>query len=168
MTNGTRRGWGVSVTPRPLFTPGKETRYPLYRRLGGPQGRSGQVRKISTPTGIRSPDRPARSQSLYRLSNRGPQRIREECIKMYFEAVALEVWYWSYQAYDRENWRAFMVVVMKILVSYIVENFLTSLGTISFWGHECSSFWWKISLWVKQMTEFGRTAFGKRFNKCLQ
>ena len=29
---------------------------PLYRRLGGPQGRSGQVRKISHPTGIRSPD----------------------------------------------------------------------------------------------------------------
>ena len=46
--------------------PGK-TRYPLYRRLGGLQGRSGQVRKISDPTGIRSPDRPDRSQSLYRL-----------------------------------------------------------------------------------------------------
>ena len=30
----------------------------------GPKGRSGQVRKISPPTGIRSPDRPARSQSL--------------------------------------------------------------------------------------------------------
>jgi hypothetical protein len=54
------------VTPRPLFTSGN-TRYPLYRRLGGLQGRSGQVRKISPSTGIRSPDRPARSQSLYRL-----------------------------------------------------------------------------------------------------
>ena len=31
--------------------PGK-TRYPLYRRLGRPQGRSGRVRKISPPTGI--------------------------------------------------------------------------------------------------------------------
>jgi hypothetical protein len=31
------------------FTAGKETRYPLYRRLGGPQGRSGRVRKISPP-----------------------------------------------------------------------------------------------------------------------
>ena len=28
--------------------PGK-TRYPLYRRLGGPQGRSGRVWKISPP-----------------------------------------------------------------------------------------------------------------------
>jgi hypothetical protein len=31
--------------------PGK-TRYPLYRRLGGPQGQSGQVREISPPLGF--------------------------------------------------------------------------------------------------------------------
>ena len=60
----TRRGGVVSIIPRPFFTPGK-TRYPLYRRLGGPQGRPGQVRKISPPTGIRSPNRPSRRQSLY-------------------------------------------------------------------------------------------------------
>jgi hypothetical protein len=48
------------------LTPGK-TRYPLYRRLGGPQGRSGRVRKIwPPPTGIRS----RTVQSLYRLSYR--------------------------------------------------------------------------------------------------
>jgi len=29
-----------------------KTRYPLYRRLGGPQGRSGWVRKISPPPGF--------------------------------------------------------------------------------------------------------------------
>ena len=46
--------------------PGK-TRYPLYRRLVGPQSRSGQVRKISSPTGIRFPDRPTRSESLITL-----------------------------------------------------------------------------------------------------
>jgi hypothetical protein len=51
MTNGTRRGWGVSVTPRSLFTPGK-TRYPLHRWLGGPQSWSGRVRKISPPSGF--------------------------------------------------------------------------------------------------------------------
>jgi hypothetical protein len=48
------------------------TRYPVYRRLGGPQGRSGRVRKISPPTGVRSPDRPARSESLYRLAIPAP------------------------------------------------------------------------------------------------
>jgi len=43
---------GEWSTPRPgRFTPGK-TRYPLYRRLGGPQGRSGQVRKISLSPGF--------------------------------------------------------------------------------------------------------------------
>ena len=49
--HGTIRGWWVSVKPRPLFTP-RKTRYRLHRRLGGPQGRSGQVRKISTPPGF--------------------------------------------------------------------------------------------------------------------
>ena len=63
-------GWS---TPRPgRFTPGKESRYPLYRRLGGPQDQSGRFRKISPSTGIRSPDRPTRSESLYRLSYPGP------------------------------------------------------------------------------------------------
>jgi len=51
----------------PAALPPGNTRYPLYRRLGGSQVRSGQVRKISPPTGIRSPNRPARSESLYRL-----------------------------------------------------------------------------------------------------
>ena len=55
----------INATLRP-FILGK-FRYPLYRRLGGPKGRSGRVRKISPPTGIRSPDCPARSESLYRL-----------------------------------------------------------------------------------------------------
>jgi len=41
-------GWVVNATSRPLY-PGKQTRYPLYRRLGRPQGRSGQVGKISPP-----------------------------------------------------------------------------------------------------------------------
>jgi len=65
--HGTRRGEGSASRPGRSLHP-RKTRYPLYRRLGGPQGRSGQVRKISPSTGIRSPDRPARSQSLYRLS----------------------------------------------------------------------------------------------------
>ena len=30
----------------------EETRYPLYKRLGGPQGRSRRVRKIFLPPGI--------------------------------------------------------------------------------------------------------------------
>ena len=77
MTTALEWGWGVSVTLRPLFTPGK-TQYPLYRRVGGPQGRSGQLRKISPPTGVRSPDRPTRSQSLYLLSYPGPSSVQRD------------------------------------------------------------------------------------------
>jgi hypothetical protein len=33
--------WAVSFTPRPLYPQGKSPSYPLDRRLGGPQNRSG-------------------------------------------------------------------------------------------------------------------------------
>ena len=36
----------------PAALPPKKARYPLYRRLGGPQGRSGRVRKISPQPGF--------------------------------------------------------------------------------------------------------------------
>ena len=65
--------WGGWLPPRPChFNLGKSL-YPLYRRLGGPQGRSGKMRKISPPTGMRSPDRPARNELLYRLIYPGSQ-----------------------------------------------------------------------------------------------
>ena len=84
MTTALERGeWSASRPGRSLL-PGK-TRYPLYRRLGGPQGRSGQVRKISPPTGIRSPDRPARRQSLYRL--RYPSHTQKLCLPVYYGLI---------------------------------------------------------------------------------
>ena len=49
--HGTRRGEGSASRPGRSLPPGK-TRYPLYMRLGGPQSRSGQVWKISTPPGF--------------------------------------------------------------------------------------------------------------------
>jgi len=44
-------GEGSASCPRCSLPLGK-TWYPLYRRLGGPQDRSGQVRKISPPLGF--------------------------------------------------------------------------------------------------------------------
>ena len=49
----------------PAALPPGMTWYPLYKRLGGPQGRSGGMREISPPTGVRSPDRPAPIASRY-------------------------------------------------------------------------------------------------------
>jgi hypothetical protein len=51
LTSALEEGEGSASRPVRFLPPGK-TRYPLYRRLGGPQGRSGQVRKISPAPGF--------------------------------------------------------------------------------------------------------------------
>jgi hypothetical protein len=57
----------------PAALPPEETGTPLYRRLGGPQGRSGRLQETTPPPpGIRSPDRPTRRESLYRLRYPSP------------------------------------------------------------------------------------------------
>ena len=62
-------GWVVNTTPRPL--------YPRERDpgIGGWVGPRAGLDECGIapppPTGIRSPDRPARSESLYRLRNPG-------------------------------------------------------------------------------------------------
>jgi len=57
----------VSVTLWPLFTPGKEE-VPVVQEAGWTPGSIWTGGENLAPTGIRSPDRPAHSQSLYRLS----------------------------------------------------------------------------------------------------
>jgi len=47
LTSALEGGEGSASRRGRTLPPGK-TRYPLYRRLGGPQDRSGQVQKIST------------------------------------------------------------------------------------------------------------------------
>ena len=59
-------GWS---TPCPWrFTPGKYTRYPLHRRLGGPQAWSARVQKILAPPGFdpRTVEPVARPTTIYR------------------------------------------------------------------------------------------------------
>ena len=52
MTAALEGGEWSAACPGRTLPPGK-TRYPLYRRLGGPQGRSGRAENL-VPTGIRS------------------------------------------------------------------------------------------------------------------
>ena len=69
--------WSAARPGRTL--PPEKTRYPLYRRLGGPQCRSGPVRKISPPPGFDLRTVQSVAQSLYRLS----YRVRYILIYMY-------------------------------------------------------------------------------------
>ena len=109
--HGTRRGWGVSVTLRPLLTPGKDA-VPIVQEAGWAPGpvwtgaenlaplgfdpRTVQPVAIrytdyaTWPTIIRSPDRPAHSQLLYRLSYCGPHSTLMTLLSLHITAVYLE------------------------------------------------------------------------------
>jgi hypothetical protein len=65
--HGTRRGWGVSVTSRLPFTPGKDP-VPIIQEAGWAPEPVWTGAENLALTGIQSPDGPAHSQSLYRLS----------------------------------------------------------------------------------------------------
>jgi hypothetical protein len=62
----TRRGWVISTTP-PLLNPGKDM-VPIVKEAGWAPGPVWTCAKNFAPTGIQSPDRPARSQLLHQLS----------------------------------------------------------------------------------------------------
>ena len=59
------------------FTPGKEPA-PIVQEAGWAPGLVWIGAENLAPTGIRSLDLPAHSESLYRLSYRGPQRTEVE------------------------------------------------------------------------------------------
>jgi hypothetical protein len=62
-------GWSTPPTSR--LPPGKETWYPLYRRVDGPEGRSGWVRKISPLPGF------------------GTEKIREQVIENRYNIIII-------------------------------------------------------------------------------
>ena len=70
-------GWVVNATPRPLVTPWKDPKH-LVQEAGWAPGPVWTGVENLAPTGNRFPDRPARSQSLYRLSYHGP--LRDKCV----------------------------------------------------------------------------------------
>ena len=81
------------ATPRPLYP-----RYPLYRRLGGPQGRCGRVRKFSVPhrdsiPGPSSPWRVAIQTALKILLLRILARLgMKDVFKLFFVDISIDFW----------------------------------------------------------------------------
>ena len=70
--------WSASCPGRTL-PPGK-TRYPFYRRLGGPQGWSRRAENL-VPTGIRSRTVQPVAQSLYQLSYPAHTSSCRKCVR---------------------------------------------------------------------------------------
>jgi hypothetical protein len=79
MTNGARRGRGVSVTPQPLFTLGIDP-VPILQEAGWAPGPVWTGAENLVSTGIRSPDRPARNAVAIATALPDPQSIfNTEC-----------------------------------------------------------------------------------------
>jgi hypothetical protein len=74
---GTRWKWMASFTFLPFYRRRRRSRYPLNRRLGGPQSRFEALKKTKILHCRESnPRHPARSPLLYRLSYPNSQQIR--------------------------------------------------------------------------------------------
>jgi len=67
-------GWVVNDTPRPICP--RETPVPIAKEAGWVPGSFGTGAENLDPTRIRSPDSPARSESLYRLRYHGSHTFR--------------------------------------------------------------------------------------------
>jgi len=84
---------GQRLAPADL-APGK-IRYPLYRRLDGPQGRSDwKGAENLALTEIRSPDHPTRSESLYWLRYPGHLKVsipHKKTVKTYKITVMYQI-----------------------------------------------------------------------------
>jgi hypothetical protein len=138
--------WVVSFTPRPLYLRGRSPRYPLDKRLGGPQSRSG-----------RRGD-PARGQSVYWLCYPGSHNtLQYEIIlhfvhRLYFCVLIFLMLYRLYRinrlVLAMETWSAFCatfrhtslrVKVLRCHSGIVWHNYLIS-GEFTLDEEECASF----------------------------
>jgi len=78
---GTRRGWEVSVTPRPLLTPGKDP-VPIVQGAGWAPEPVWTGAENLANIGIRFPDRPARSSVAIPTELPGPLFFNPEVTKL--------------------------------------------------------------------------------------
>ena len=79
MTTALEGGMRSAARPGRTLPPGK-TRYPLYRRLGGPQGRSVGAENLAPPGFDPRTVQPV-DQSLYRLSYRNGIKYPQNLIR---------------------------------------------------------------------------------------
>jgi hypothetical protein len=112
--------WSAS-RPGSVLPPGKDLRYPLYRRLGGPQSRSWRrcYRKNSFGNAgdrTRSPGRPVCSQTLYWLSYPG------------FRIISITISFILLKLRSRMYLKCFATIWTCITSGYFILGFLYILS----------------------------------------
>ena len=94
---------------------------PFIRKAGRAPGLSGRARERSPSTGIGSPARPARSQSLYRLSCLGPHSI----------LILLLTYLLTYSMVQSPSWEAnWFAASQEIPSIYGTRRFITALTSV--------------------------------------
>jgi len=127
--HGTRSGWGVRVTPRPLFTPGKNP-VPTVQEGGWAPGPVWICAENFTPIGIGSLDRPARSELLYRLSLPGPRVYTVVSTK--FELAYLSLYFCSQTVqYKVKCYLLCRKICETLFIVVVGRRTLPSLGFIN-------------------------------------
>jgi len=128
---GTRRGEWSAARPGPALPPVK-TRYPFYRRLGGPQGRSGRAENL-VPTGIQSrtvqPVRSLQIQSYFwkPLSNCFVKQLIAFYAPQYLPSVCSELFFPFPFLYVRVQWAGWEGRGRLQLEDYIGSRFTEQL-----------------------------------------
>jgi hypothetical protein len=113
----------VSFTPRPIYLQGKRPWYPLNRRLGGPQsrsGRGGEEKNYQPLPGLGLPiiqcyvksrlmrwvghvARMSEMRSAYIPPGR-PRRRRKDNIRMDVMEIRRGILYWVHLTQDKDQW----------------------------------------------------------------
>ena len=119
MTTALERGEGLA-SRHARFTPGKDP-VPIVQEAGWAPGRSGQVRKMSPQPGFDSPDRPARSQSLYRTELPGPHlREHSSYIFSFFSNYYRSAWYYQiFFIYQLMHKRIAIKIILKFTLKQL-------------------------------------------------
>jgi len=118
---GTRRGWVVRVTHRPLFTPGEDP-VPILQEGGwapGPVWTGGKSR----PHRNSIPNRPARSQSLYRLSY--PTHTYTYNINIYIYILCVHTHAHTHTHIWRQTFRPMCSVMWRSVIRFVVSDVST-------------------------------------------
>jgi hypothetical protein len=125
---------GQRHAPAALYPRGKDRRYPLDRRLGGPQSRSDAEarRKNLCPCRRSNPDRPARSQTLYCLSFIMSVRRRKKRNSKNERKVGNTLNLFTFDSYYSWNLPGFVRDKMFSIVLFVRKNIRTG-PTLSTW-----------------------------------